>query len=291
MPRTGLKYPVYAKAVDDGSAIAYSGGAVFAEAVSADINIELNNEKFFSDDSESEVDTSFKSGTLAISINNFSSKAKVDTLGYKEGAVVDAVTGEKELSTEGAEAPYIGFGFYGKGKVKSVSYWRAIWLKKIKFGEPSDKFLTRKDTPTYNAEDMTAQILPVSWEETYWKDEARFSTEAAAKAWLNSKAGISSAASNNITALSITNGTLVPVFAQATSNYSCVCTGNIDLTATFAAGTAKVYVDGTYFETLTSDVKGGSITMAAGNNKIIQIVVQESGKSPITYTIMAQRAA
>jgi phi13 family phage major tail protein len=291
MPRTGLKYPVYAHAVDDGSSITYSNGAVFAEAVTADINVELNNEKFYSNDTASEVDNSFKDGTLAISVNDFSSKAKVDTLGYKEGAVIDVVTGEKELSTEGAEAPYIGFGFYGKGKKRGVAYYRAIWLKKIKFGEPSDKFQTRTATPVFNPDDLVAQVLPVSWDSTYWKDEARFSTEAAAIAWLNGKAGISSDASNNITALSITNGTLTPTFAAATRNYSCSCSGNIDITATFAAGTAKVYVDGVYTETLATTVKGGSITMAAGNNKIIQIVVQESGKSPITYTIMAQRSA
>jgi hypothetical protein len=107
----------------------------------------------------------------------------------------------------------------------------------------------------------------------------------------NGKAGISSDASNDITALSMTNGTLTPTFAATTYNYSCAATGNVDITATFAAGTAKVHVDGTYFETLATTVKGGAITMAAGNNKIIQIVVQESGKAAKTYTIMCQRAA
>jgi hypothetical protein len=107
--------------------------------------------------------------------------------------------------------------------------------------------------------------------------------------YLNTKTGISTDPSNNITELTMTNGTLSPTFAQATYIYSCACTGNTDITATFAAGTAKVYIDGTYVETLATTVKGASITMGVNTNKIIEITVQESGKSAITYTIVAQR--
>jgi len=63
------------------------------------------------------------------------------------------------------------------------------------------------------------------------------------------------------------------------------------LNATFAAGTAKVYVDGVYNQALTTEVNATGIAVADGENKIIQIVVQETGKTAITYTIMAQNAA
>jgi hypothetical protein len=158
------------------------------------------------------------------------------------------------------------------------------------FGEPSDTFKTQGETAEFQTQTVVGAILTTSWDSTYWKDEARFSTEAAAIAWLYGKAGISVSASNNITAMTITAGTLTPTFAQATRNYSCVCTGNIDFTATFAAGTAKVYVDGVYNQALTTTVKGSSITMATASQKLIQIVVQESGKTPVTYQIMATRA-
>jgi phi13 family phage major tail protein len=263
---------------------------VFAKAVDADLNISVNDVKLAADDAIAETDKSFSSGTLTIGIDDFSSKAKVDTLGYVEGAVVDAVTGEKELTTAGASAPYIGFGFYSKGTKSNTKYWRAIWLKKVMFGEPSDTFKAQGETVEFQTQTVTGTILTASYDSTLWKEEARFSTEAAAIAWLYSKAGISSGASNNITALTITAGTLTPTFAATTRNYSCVCTGNIDFTATFAAGTAKVYVDGVYNQTLATTVKGSSITMGTGTQKFIQIVVQESGKSPITYQIMATRA-
>lgn len=290
MAKLGLKCPVYAIATDNGSAITYAGGAVFAKATEADVNISVNDVKLPADDAVAETDKSFSSGTITIGIDDFSSAAKVAVLGYVEGSVIDAVTGEKELTTAGASAPYVGFGFYSKGTKSNAKYWRAIWLKKVMFGEPSDTFKTQGESVEFQTQSVVGTILTASYDSTLWKEEARFSTEAAAIAWLYTKAGISVTASNNITALTVTNGTLTPAFAQATRNYSCVCTGNPDLTATFAAGTAKVYVDGVYTETLATTVKGAAITMGAGSQKFIQIVVQESGKSPITYAIMATRA-
>jgi len=290
MAKLGLKYPVAAIATDTGSAMTYAGGWVFAKAINADITINVNDIKSSSDDAVSETDKSFKDGSLTVGIDDFSSESKVKALGYVEGAVIDAVTGEKELTTAGAYAPYLGYGFYSKGRKTSVNYWRAVWLIKIQFGEPSDSFKTQGETVEFQTESLTASIMTASWDSTFYKQEARFSTEAAAIAWLRAKAGLTVDASNNITVLATANGTLTPTFAAATRNYSCVCTGNLTLTATFAAGAAKVYVDGVYSHALTTTVAGTAITMGTGTSKLIQIVVQESGKSPVTYAIMATRA-
>lgn len=291
MAKLGLKHLVYAFAEDTGSAMNYTGGSVLAKAVSANVAIETNDVKLYADDAVAESDNSFSSGTISISMDDLSSKAKVDLLGYVEGAVVDAVTGEKELTTAGAVSNEVGFGFYGKGIKNKVPYWRAIWLIKVKFAEPADDNTTKGETAEFQTPTAEGTIMPASWDSTYWKEEARFSTEAGAIAWLNAKAGISSTPSNNLSALAVENGTLTPTFAATTYNYSCACTGDAAITATFAAGSAKVYVNGVYSHTLATTVEGDAITMAAGNNKIIQIVVQESGKPAVTYTIMAQRAA
>jgi phi13 family phage major tail protein len=289
MPQIGLKYLVYAKATETSSSISYANGGVMARAIKANIAIETNDAKLYSDDAVSETDQSFASGKININADDIADAVKVALLGYAEGAQIDAPLGSKELSSGALTVPpFVGVGFYAKRVKSAVNSWRAIWLKKVQFKEPADEFETKGQTVQFQTPSFEGTIMLAA--DDKWKEEGTFSTEAAAKAWLDGKAGISSATSNNITVLSVTNGTLTPVFAQATRNYSCVCTGNIDLTATFAAGTARVYVDGTYTETLATTVKGGSITMAAGTSKIVQIVVQESGKSPITYTIMCTRA-
>ena len=290
MSKIGLKYPVYAGASETTSAISYSGGAVLAKMISAKLAISSNDEKLYADDGVCESDKSFASGTITIGVDDLYDAAKVALLGYIEGTTIDVSSGAKELSVSGdASQAYVGFGFYGRVVRSGVNYWRAIWLKKVQFGEPSDEFETKGEKTTFKTPELEGTIMVAA--DGKWKEEATFDTETEAVAYLNTKAGISTSASNNISALAFANGTLTPTFAAATYNYSCDCTGDITPTATFAAGTAKVYVDGVYNQTLTTETAGADITMAAGNNKIIQIVVQESGKSAVTYTIMAQRAA
>ena len=289
MAKIGLKYPVYAIATETTSAITYSGGAVMAKAVTAKLDITSNDEKLYADDVIAESDSSFSEGTVTIGVDDLYDAAKVALLGYIEGATIDPTAGTKELfaGSESVHA-YVGFGFYGKVLRANVAKWRAIWLKKVQFSEPSDEFETKGATTTFKTPEIEGAIMVAV--DGYWKEEGTFDTEAEAIAYLNTKAGISTSASNNITALAFANGTLTPTFAAATYGYSCAASGNITPTATFAAGTAKVYVDGVYNQTLATTVAGNAITMASGNNKLVQIVVQESGKSAVTYTIMAQRA-
>jgi len=290
MAKIGLKYPVYASATETTSAISYSGGAVLAKSINANIDVGVNDVKLFADDAIRESDKSFSSGTITFEMDDLSNTVQVALLGYTEGSTIDATLGSKELLASGTDSPaYVGFGFYGKKVVAGVSSWRAIWLKKVQFSEPADEMKTKGESVEFGTTTLEGTIMVAA--DGYWKEEATFDTEAEAIAYLNTKSGISSAASNNITVLSMSNGTLTPSFATGTYNYSCACTDDTDITATFAAGTAKVYVDGVYTETLTTEVKGGTIAMLAGANKIIQIVVQESGKTAVTYTIMAQRAA
>lgn len=289
MAKIGLKYPVYAIATETTSAISYSGGSVLAKAITAKLSINSNDEKLYADDGACESDTSFSDGTITFGIDDLYDAAKVALLGYIEGTTIDVSAGTKELLTPGeTNNAYVGFGFYGRVKRSGVYKWRAIWLKKVQFKEPSDEFETKGQKATFKTPELEGSIMVAV--DGYWKNEATFDTEAEAVAYLNTRAGITTTASNNLSALAFALGTLSPAFAAAKYNYSCVATGNITPTATFAAGTAKVYVDGAYNQTLTTATGGSAITMASGDSKIVQIVVQEAGKSAVTYTIMAQRA-
>lgn len=100
-------------------------------------------------------------------------------------------------------------------------------------------------------------------------------------------------ASNNITVLAVTTGTLVPTFAAATYSYVAhVLTGaaTVTMTATFAAGTATLTY-GTSSQTLTTTVPSSAITLgAAGSLTVVTIVVRETSKVAVTYTIWVERA-
>lgn len=288
MAKLGLKYPVYAVATETGSAITYGSGAVLAKAISANVSIETNDVKLYADDAVAESDHSFSSGTITIEIDDFANAAQKALLGYAEGIEVDASLGTKELKASGTDSPaYVGFGFYGKKMVSGASKWRAIWLKKVQFSEPDDEMKTKGETTEFGTTSLEGTIMVAA--DGYWKEEGTFDTEAEAVSYLNTKSGISTDASNNITVLTATNGTFTPAFAEATYIYSLSCTDNTVLNATFATGTAKLYVDGAYVQDLLTTVNAAAIAMAINTNKIIEIVVQESGKTAITYTIVAQR--
>ena len=290
MAKIGLKYPVFAVATESTSAISYANGAVLAKAITANIAIETNDVKLYADDAVAESDHSFSSGTITIEVDDLTNAAQLALLGYSEGATIDASLGTKELKASGTDSPaYVGFGFYGKKKVANVNKWRAIWLKKVQFSEPADEMATKGETVEFGTTTLEGTVMVAV--DGFWKEEATFDTEAEAVSYLNTKTGISTDASNNLSNLALSNGTLDPSFVATTYNYSCACTDDTAITATFSAGTCKIYVDGVYTQTLLTTVAGTAINMDTGDNKIIQIVVQESGKSAITYTIMAQRSA
>jgi hypothetical protein len=49
-------------------------------------------------------------------------------------------------------------------------------------------------------------------------------------------------------------------------------------------------VDGIFNQVLTTEVAGVAVPMAAGENKIFTIIVQENGKTAKTTNIVVQRA-
>lgn len=291
MAKSGLKYPVCAKATDNGTTITYSDGMVMGKATSEKVGASASAAKIYGDDAPAEQDNSFAGGTVSVGLTDITDAARVFILGYKEGAEVDAATGAKELTTAGAEPPYVGHGFYGKVRRNGVNYWRAVWLVKVMFSDPADESTTRAEKTELAGSTLEGEILAASYDPTFWKQEATFSTEAGAIAWLNAKAGIGSGVSNNLSALTMSAGTFTPSFVAATRNYyATLSAASSTITATFAAGTAKLYIDDVYVQDLLTATASAAITVASGTPKIADIVITEAGKTPVKYTIVLYKA-
>lgn len=188
MAKIGLKYPVYSPATETDSTISYGTGAVLAKALSANIAITNNEVKLFADDAVAESDNSFASGTITMGIDDLYDAAKVALLAYVEGDTVDSTTSAKELSVGSVTPAYVGFGFYGKVIRNGSSFWRAIWLKKVQFKEPSDESTTKGQNVEFKTPSLEGAIMIAA--DGKWKEEGTFSTEAGAKAWLDGKCGL-----------------------------------------------------------------------------------------------------
>ena len=291
MAKNGLKHPVCAVATDNGTTISYSNGMVMGKATSEKVSVSPSAAKIYGDDTIAEIDNSFASGTVSLGLTDITDAAKILILGYKEGAEVDAATGAKELTSAGAVPPYLGHGFYGKVKRSGVIYWRAIWLKKVIFAEPADELTTRGEKGELVGDTLEGEIMAVSYDPSLWKEEATFSTEAGAIAWLDAKAGIGSGVSNNLTNLAMSAGTFTPAFAAATRNYyATLSAASSTITATFAAGTAKLYIDDVYVQDLLTATASAAISVASGTPKVADIVITEAGKTPVKYTIVLYKA-
>lgn len=160
-----------------------TAGKELAKAVQADINITVNEANFYADDSISERDRSFQSGELSLQIDDFNDVHQVELLGHTK-------VGETDEIASGVDdtPPFVGVGFYAVKKVNNVRKYRAIWLPKVQFSEPSDTNQTKGQTIAFSAHEITGTIFV---DDTgNWKYEQTFDTVAEAVTYLNSKAGI-----------------------------------------------------------------------------------------------------
>lgn len=265
MAKVGLKYPVYAKLTEDELAktLTYSGGAVMAKLIKADISVTVGDEKLYADDMVAESDRSFSDGTVTVDVDDLYDAAKVDLLGYIEGATVDAGISSKELTAMGdASGAYVGFGFYGKVKRSGASRYRAIWLKKVQFAEPDDSFETKGENVAFQTPTIDGSIM-VAVDGTY-KDEATFSTEAACKAWLDGKSGIASICAT-------------PVSSVASGTYTSA--QNVELTT--ATGSASIYYtdDGTIPSAANGTLYSTPIELAKPSNTCIKAIAVKGGST------------
>jgi len=96
-------------------------------------------------------------------------------------------------------------------------------------------------------------------------------------------------ASGGLTALALTGtgGTLVPTFSASLRTYvfSGVSATSVTITPTAASHTIKLYIDGVYSQDIVSGAASGAIALTINVSKLLTLVVNEAGKSPITYNI------
>lgn len=98
-------------------------------------------------------------------------------------------------------------------------------------------------------------------------------------------------ANANLSALSLSSGTLAPVFAAATTSYTVSvsnATTSITVTPTVADGGASVTVNGV---ATTSGNASGAIALAVGSNTITTVVTAADGATTKAYTVTMTRAA
>lgn len=192
---TGMAYAVASpiSAYTPYTGITYGTGFTVAESRGANVTWETNDGEFYGDNILLDSDNDVTGGSIEFESAGLSMTVREKLLGEVKVGSTD------EYKVTGAPAPNVGFGYVkwmsdnSSGSV--VEYFEAIWLYKVKFGMPTDEAKTKEKAKAWNGQTINGRIAGVftesGQEHPDFMAHQKFTTLAAAKSYLNTKAGIS----------------------------------------------------------------------------------------------------
>ena len=187
----GMVYPVAApvSAYTPGTSITYGTGFVVAEAVSANLSWNRADGHFYGDDVERDSDNGVLGYTISFEPTGLSDTNRQKLLGE--------TVSSNEYTITDAASPDLGFGYIRVMRLKgttTVSYsYEAWWFQKLKFSVSSEETRTKEQNIEWRVPTLEGIGAGVSLDATgrlSFAQHKTFDTLAGAKAYLNSKAGI-----------------------------------------------------------------------------------------------------
>ncbi|NCB92888.1 MAG: phage tail protein [Clostridia bacterium] len=145
-----------------------------AEAISADLSVTTAEGTLYADDAVSESVKEFVKGTIKLGIKDL----ETDVLAEVLGQVVD--DDQVVWAGDTDEPPFVAIGFRAK---KTGGKYRYIWLQKVQFKVPTEKFATKGESITFNTPEIEGTFYK-SVATGKWKaDYTGLPTSAPAAAW------------------------------------------------------------------------------------------------------------
>ena len=185
MASIGLKYVAWAELnTEPATAIPTyktSSGVVLGKAVSANLSIQRAEAELYADDMLAEYVSEFSSATLTMEVDNISLQNQATIYGatYNEG--------EMQVSADDTP-PYGGIGGYQVLMVQGVRKYRAWFFPKAKATFPDWTGTTKGSSISFGTAPLDMRIASPAYGAWYYIKE--FDTEAAAKAYIDTKVGI-----------------------------------------------------------------------------------------------------
>jgi len=151
MATIGLDKLYYAKITEDAIGDeTYETPKQLAKAIKADLSVEIAEAILYADDGASEVVKEFKSGKLALGIDDIGTAAAEDLT----GANLDDNKVLISSSEDGGDPVAIGF----RAK-KANGKHRYFWLFRVKFGIPETNLQTKGDTITFQTPTIEGTVM------------------------------------------------------------------------------------------------------------------------------------
>lgn len=171
----GLKDLVYSLPTEgEGGAVTYGAPKKLAEIMTADLSVTVAEGTLYADDAVSESVKEFAKGALKLGIKDL----ETETVGELLGQQVD----DDKVIYGGAEdePPYVAVGFRAR---KKGNVYRYIWLYRVKFKIPNEKFQTKGESIQFNTPEIEGEFFKRA--DGLWKaDYTGAETDEVAKAFL-----------------------------------------------------------------------------------------------------------
>lgn len=193
----GLRYPVAAafSQTADGVAPSYTSGAVIGRAITANLTKTHNSNPLYADDIIDEDDNSLTAMSISLGLNDLLDDARVALLGdvaVTTGTTEPTATGEYDEG--GVSSSPVGFGYIRVRRKGGLTKYQAVWYWKVTWTEDSEDAQTKGESIEWQTPTITGRVhgcyIDASGTAKFRRRQT-FDTEAAAKSWLNTKAGIS----------------------------------------------------------------------------------------------------
>lgn len=151
MATIGLDKLYYATITEDASGNeTYGTPLQLAKAMTAELSVELAEATLYADDGPAEIVKEFKTGTLALGIDDIGVAAAEDLTGAKlddNHVVISA-------SEDGGSPVAVGF----RAK-KANGKYRYFWLYRVVFGIPATNLATKGDAITFSTPTIEGTVL------------------------------------------------------------------------------------------------------------------------------------
>lgn len=181
MAYIGLRKPIFASARDDGT---YDEPMALGKAISLEITTNFAEASLSADDGQAEYVKEFTNADVTLGTSTIPIAAMKPIFGHAAevsgGAVVYNKDDQNSNVAMAVVAPEI---------IDDVRTFVAIFLPKVKFGDPSDSWETKGDSITFKTPSISGKAS--ANDAGVWKETATFKTEQEAMTWIYGKFGYS----------------------------------------------------------------------------------------------------
>lgn len=150
----------------------YSGAHKPAKAISCNVSVTNNEAKLYADDMLAESDTSFAGGTVEMGIDDEDTQTMADLLGHEVSSEGEMVRNASDM------ARYVGLGRVITKMVNNVYKYKAEFLYKVKFSEPSQENSTKGESVEFATSTISGVLSALANGE--WSKTQTFDTKAEA---------------------------------------------------------------------------------------------------------------